>query len=379
MNDFSKLLKNGLLDEATSKALKEAFDAQVAEKLEEERENLREEFARKSSHDKSVMIEAADKMFNDTLNEEIELLRKERLELMESKIQYKKMLRVTANKIEKFATKHLHEEIKELRTDRKIINESLHKFNGFAIKQLSEELAEFHQDKKDLVETKVKLISEMKSKIAETKSIFVKRAAKVTEAYAITFMTKEMKSLHKDIKRARQDDFGRRIFEAFGPEYMNSSLSDGSDTKRLMNAVKERDAKLDEQTETITKQAALLESTVKKSKIVENRMIRSQKLNTLMAPLSKSQKELMSGLLENVQTSKLGSSFKKHLNAVLNKQSGSEVKPLKESKSFTSRKEVTGDKVRYQNLVESEDNLQDFDEETSNITRLQKLAGIKNK
>lgn len=371
MSDFSKLLKSGLLDEETTKALQEAVDAKVAEKLEEEKENLREEFARKASHDKTVMVEAADKMFNDTINEEIQELRAERASLTEEKVKYKKMIREHASKIEEFVVSKLHEEVQELRIDRKTLNETVQKFHGFAIKHLSEELAEFHQDKRDLVETKVKLIKEAREKIAETKTEFINRAAKITEGYVEDFMRNEMKSLHQDIREARQNNFGRKIYEAFVAEHMSTNLSDGSQMKQLMNAVKERDAKLDEAMTKVNDMESLLESANKKARLAESKLNRDKKLNALLAPLPKMQKEIMGELLENVPTANLTESFKKHIKFVLNDNSESGTKSLTEGKEV--RTEVTGNKARSQNLAETIDNdLADFDEQ-----RLQILAGIK--
>ena len=71
MKDFEKLLESGLLDEETTSALKEAVDAKVNARLEESKDVLREEFVRRYEHDKKVMVEAADKMFNEHLSTEL--------------------------------------------------------------------------------------------------------------------------------------------------------------------------------------------------------------------------------------------------------------------------------------------------------------------
>ncbi len=370
MAEFEKLLESGLLDEETKAALQEAIDNKVASRVEEEKDNLREEFARRYEHDKKVMVEAADKMFSETLEKELAETHEERKQFLESKVRYKKMVREHAKAVQQFATSKLYEEIKELRSDRKQLAEALVKFEKFAVKHLTKELVEFHEDKRDLVESKVKLVKEARSKIEETRKQFVRRAAMVTEAFVESVLRKEIGTFRKDIKEARKNNFGRRIFEAFAADFMASHLADGTEKKKLMNTVREREKKLGETIDLIKKQQKLLERSTAKTRLAESKLQRHKKLNELLSPLPKDKKELMAELLDKVDTGRLDEAYKKHIKFVLREDSRKSRKPLAENAKGT-RFEVTGNRKSLIEKVPTGSEVEDDE-----ILTLKRLAGL---
>lgn len=364
MKDFEKLLESGLLDEETTSAIKEAIDAKVNERLEESKENLREEFVRRYEHEKKVMIEAADAMFNEHLTRELTALNEEKNALIEEKVKYKRMIKENAQAIQRFAADKLKSEISELRGDRKSLAEAMVKFENFAVKKLTSELSEFHTDKRELVETKVRLIKEAKSKLDETKAEFIRRASAIAGAKLEEAVRKEIGDFRKDIAESRKNFFGRRIFEAFQAEFMASHASDGTLIKELKNAVKERDTKLAESKAMIEEKNTLLENAEAKQRLAESKLVRSRKLSELLGPLPKRQKELMSELLDKVPTAKLDESYKKHIKYVLGNKEG---KVLSESKKTSQLSSTEGNK----RITESVS-----DADLADITQLKKLAGL---
>ena len=95
-------------------------------------------------------------------------------------------------------------------------------------------------------------------------------------------------------------------------------------------------------------------------------MERTNKLTELTSSLSKDKKRIMIELLEGVDTSKLDSSFKKYLPAVLNEGTAGEETSTKK----VALKEHTGDKV----VTKSVEDTAVVDGDINNIV---KLAGIK--
>ena len=81
-------------------------------------------------------------------------------------------------------------------------------------------------------------------------------------------------------------------------------------------------------------------------------------MNELLNPLGKDKREIMSELLESVQTKKLHTAFEKYLPAVM------EDKAPKAKKALTEGTEVTGDKHAIK---------EDTD---SNLIELRRLAGL---
>jgi hypothetical protein len=61
------------------------------------------------------------------------------------------------------------------------------------------------------------------------------RATKVVESTVESHLRKELSQLKTDLVEARQNIFGRKLFEAFQSEYMTSYLSDGTKAKQLSN------------------------------------------------------------------------------------------------------------------------------------------------
>ena len=67
MTKFDDILAEGTnLSEEARSQIKEAWDSKLIEAREELTAELREEFAQKFEHDKSIMVESMDKFLNDT-------------------------------------------------------------------------------------------------------------------------------------------------------------------------------------------------------------------------------------------------------------------------------------------------------------------------
>jgi hypothetical protein len=127
--------------------------------------------------------------------------------------------------------------IRKLHEHRDSLNEQAVKrvstLESFVIDQLRKEITEFKQDKDRLTEMKVRMASDARKKLEETQKAFVNRAATLVEKTVETHLRKEMNQLKEDIRAARENIFGRRLFEAFQAEFMTSYLSEGTRVKKL--------------------------------------------------------------------------------------------------------------------------------------------------
>ena len=86
---------------------------------------------------------------------------------------------------------------------------------------------------------------------------------------------------------------------------------------------------------------------------------RKEIISELLAPLSKDKREVMSNLLESVQTPKLRTSFDKYLPAVMSDNTATK-------KALVEAKEITGNKTNNNSNVSE-----------SNIVDIRRLAGLK--
>jgi hypothetical protein len=374
MTKFEDILAESGFSEEGQEMIKEAFESRLQEAREELTAELREEFAQKFEHDKAIMVESMDKFLNDKVAAEIAEFADDRKALAEERVKYKARVAEHVKTLEKFIVETLAGEVKELRADRDAAKANVHKLEEFVLKQLAEEVKDFHADKKALAEQRVKIVREGKKELAETKKSFVKKAASVIEENINKTLRKEISTFRADIKEARNNDFGRRIFEAFAGEYMTSHLNESGEVRKLQNEMEVLNKKLDEALVQKAEQKQLTESVERKLAAAKDRLQRDKTLNELLSPLGKSQRSVMEELLQTVKTEKLAESFKKYLPAVLNENTRNTEangrRKLNESRKSAVRTAKTGDR-RADAAQQQEDN-----EALAEVQQLKKLAGI---
>jgi len=357
------LLDAGIINEDTRTAINEAWEAKLDEARESIRAELREEFAHRYEHDKSVMVDALDSMVTEALSSEIAEFAEEKQALAEDRVKFKRYMNESAGKFDNFMVTKLAEEIKELREDRKQYQNSLAGLEKFVIKALSEEIKEFEQDKKAVVEARVRLVREAKQKLDELKTTFIQKSARLVKEAVATNLETEMTQLKEDIQTARENMFGRRLFEAFAGEFAVTHLNENKEIAKLSAALKSKEQKLQEAQQIMERTSMLVESKEKEIKIIKESQDRKSKLNELLKPLNAEKAAVMSELLESVQADKLQSAFEKYLPAVLN---NSPVKTSAKAVLSESRKTVTGDKTA---KVSASD-------ENTNVIDIKRLAGL---
>ena len=363
LDAIKPLLDSGIINEETQASLNEAWETKLTEARETIRAELREEFAGRYEHDKNVMVEALDKMVTEQLSAELNEFAEEKKALAGDRVKFKTHMIESAGKFNDFLVTKLAEEIKELRSDRKTQTEAVAKLEKFVIHALAEEIKEFDQDKKAVVETKVKLVAEAKQKLAELQGQFVKRSATLVKEAVANNLGSELAQLKEDIQTARENMFGRRLFEAFASEFAVTHLSENKEFAKLKAELETKDQVIAEGQKTIAEKEALVESKNREVKVITESITRKEKLAELFKPLNKEKADVMSSLLEGVQTERLQAAYEKYLPAVLNNSS---VKKAEKPVLAESRVEVTGDK-----------SAKDDADANNNVIEIRRLAGLK--
>ena len=359
------LLDSGIINEDTKAAINEAWEIKLNEAREQIRSEIREEMAGRYEHDKQVMVEALDKMVTESLAKEIEEFVGEKQAMVEDRVKLKNHMVESAGRFNDFMVTKLAEEIKELRSDRAVQKENYQRLEKFIVRALAEEIREFSQDKKAVVETKVKLVAEAKEKLADLQAKFVKQSADLVKESISRKLKDEMSQLKEDIQIARENNFGRRLFEAFASEFAITHLNENDEIGKLKAALEEQKQKVEEARKVAAKQAMLVESREREISIIKESQQRQQTMSELLKPLNKEKQAVMTQLLESMQTDKLRAAYDKYLPAVLNNTATT--KTTKSAVLAESRVEVTGDKSAKVN-AEAVD---------SNVYELKRLAGLK--
>jgi hypothetical protein len=356
------LLESGLINEDVSRELNEAWESKLNEAREQVRAELREEFAQRYEHDKTVMVEALDKMVTDGLASEIQQVAAEKRAIAEDRVKFQGKMKESAQKFNGFMVQKLAEEISELRKDRKMHTEGLNKLENFVVHALAREIQEFAADKRDMVETKVRLVREARTQLEGLKARFVKESAQKMSRAVSYHLKAELTQLQEDIKAARENSFGRRIFEAYAAEFGATHLNEKAEVKKLFNMLNDKDRKLAEAIQLTQKAKVLVESKEREMRILRDSNERKELMAELLNPLNREKADVMRNLLESVQTARLKNAFEKYLPAVMQDRSARTQKVIVES--VTS---VTGDKT-----VPTQ---QDPDDRR-NVIDLKRLAGL---
>jgi len=361
LDAIKPLLDSNLITEETRQEITEAWEAKLSEAREQARAELREEFAQRYEHDKSVMVEALDRMVTDGLTAEVKAIAAEKQAIAEDRVKFHGKMKESATKFNNFMVTKLAEEIGELRKDRKQHNEGLEKLENFVVHALAREIQEFAQDKRDVVETKVRLVREARGKLEQLKARFIKESAEKMSQSVSRHLKAELTQLHEDIRVARENNFGRRIFEAYAAEFGATHLNEKAEVRKLYDLVSRKDRQLAEAINLGRKAKVLIEHKEREVRMLKESNERENTLEMLLAPLNREKAETMRNLLESVQTARLKNAFEKYLPAVLEDRS------VRTSKVITEQvTAVTGNKT-VSNVPQ---------EERSNVIDLKRLAGL---
>ena len=356
------LFENDVVSDEIRAQIEEAWKGKIHENKMQATAELREEFAQKYEHDKSTMVEAIDSMLSERLKEEISEFAEDRKQLAEAKAKYAIAMRENADLMQKFVMETLGKEVGELHEDKKAMASKYAQLEEFVVEALSSEIAEFYEDKKDLAETKVRLVREAKEHFKKVKTDFVERSATAVSETVDKVLKGEISQLKEDIEEARRNDFGRKIFESFSNEYANSYLNEKSESAKLLKVIDVKDQQLKEAKAFAIKAKELAESQATEKKQLVEAANREKIMRDLIAPLSRDQQEIMTDLLESVQTTRLQKSFDKYLPSVIDGQT-----PAKRKAILSEGTEVTGNREKTTTHVKADE---------SNVLDIRRLAGL---
>ena len=354
------LLDSGILNEETRSAIEEAWNSKLIEAREQIRTEIREEMAARYEHDKANMVDALDRMVNETLTSEINKISEEKQAIAQDRVAFNQKMVTKLAGLDGFIKSALVAEMKEFRSDRANYKSSVSKLEGFVAESLRKEITEFAEDKADLARTKVAVITEGKAKLAALRNDFIKKSSALVENAVSSTLRSELKQLKQDIHEATENNFGRRIFEAFATEFTATHLNERAEIKKLMKSLTTMEVQLSEAR--AMAESAIITSASKDEEIqrINESVNRNEKLNELLKPLAKEKAAVMSQLLESVPTARLADAFKKYLSPVM------DGKATPKTTLVESKKEVTGDRTTANT------------EQKSNIVEIKRLAGLIN-
>ena len=201
--------------------------------------------------------------------------------------------------------------------------------DAFVSKRLESELSELKSDIerfRDLEAEYAEKIVEEKHKMAAELEANLDELVDRMDAFFEVRLSEEFEELKEDLEIVKQNEFGRKIFEAYASTFATSHIDENSTQSKLSDAL----AKLEEAQEAISK--------LEESKAV---MVRESTLDNILKNLQGKKKEQMAFILANVETERLEEAYNHFIDRVIKED---EVKPEPAaSQKLNESVVVTGD------------------------------------
>jgi hypothetical protein len=237
-------------------------------------------------------------------------------------------------------------------------DELVAKVDGFVSEALMNEVAELKADIerfRDLEAEYAEKIVEEKHKLAEEVASELDQLVDKIDAFFEARLNDELDELKEDLEVVKQNEFGRKIYEAFANTFAGAHIDESSIAGKLKIA----EAKLADAT------SALADSEESRST-----MVREAKMNTLLASLTGKKREAMEMVLKNVETGRLEESYKFFIGRVL-KEDAAPAAALTEGKTVDKKTTVVTGDTQVEQVAKQPAAL------SESLLQLQRLAGIK--
>lgn len=174
---------------------------------------------------------------------------------------------------------------------------------------LDSELAELREDIerfRDLEAEHAEKLVEAKGQMAGELKSDLKELVEKIDSFLEIRIAAEMEELRDDLEVVKQNEFGRRVFEAFSEEF--TKFVDADD----------KEASVGELTKRLQESSQALENSEKRVAEMERR----EKIKQVLAPLKDRPRDIMEAILKNVDTDQLDSAYKTFIGRVLRESDG---------------------------------------------------------
>ncbi len=236
-------------------------------------------------------------------------------------------------------------------------DELVAKVDDFVATALVKEMAELKADVerfRDLEAEYAQKIVEARHEMAEQVSSELDELVDKIDAFFEVRLAAEMDELKEDIEIVKQNEFGRKIFEAFASTFATAHVDEESVQKQL---------KIAEQ------QIADLRNALTTSEEQRTAIVREAKLEKLLANLTGKKREQMEMVLKNVDTDRLEESYKFFIGRILKEEAAAPVVATLNEDAATKKTTVVTGNAPVEQAAEPQLN--------EGIVKLQRLAGIK--
>lgn len=303
MDMLSKLFENDMLSEESKQEITEAFRKILEDAKVEQEKSLRAEFAERYDQDKVTFAEAVEQFIADRMEKEIQEFHADMKGLAEQRMKY-----VNAQAVMKEQAQAA-------------IRKRLAIFEKAMQRALVRETKELHEDLKVSRKAHLNSIQEVKAQAEADRAAFRTKGAKVLENIITVKLESQIQSLQEDIEKAKQNDFGARIYEAFIGEARRMFFNTNKEIRGLLKQINEQQRSHEAEKAQLIAYVNEARSIAKKA-ISENQTIkessqRSQIESRLLGALPPAARSKMKTLLEASAVADMEKTFKKFAPTIL--------------------------------------------------------------
>lgn len=353
------ILKELPLDESVKTSLKATWTAALADARVAQEANIKEALSTRYDNDIEKMHEA----FGTFLEERIKPHVEELQEGVASVDAMKQAYAAKTAKIKEAAETYVKRRMGALE---KVIEAHIRK-----------ELAELHEDVVANRRAALNAITEKTAELERERQQFRAKAAKVIENIINVKVPAQLDELREDIMAARQDNFGREMFEAFQTMFRRQFFNTSGEFKKLVNenkalAESEKATRIKAAKAVKESREEALASKQALNKLTEN-VSRQQTMARLLQPLTGTARVQMKALLEATKTDKLEATFSKALPQLARESKA----PVRSQKPLTETKAPKVQQVEFRSGGTNVNESADYDEFDDELSNLRRLAGNK--
>ncbi len=352
---LKKLLGNELFNDETRKQISEAFTTLLDEAKVEQEKAIRAELAERYENDKKAIHKALETFLDQELAEHITEFRNGVESVNEMKKKY-------ADKI-----------VSVQENAKSYVKNRLTAVEQVIEAKISEELTELHESEKVNRRAYLKAITEAKAKSAQDREAFKSKAAAVLENIVNVQIQGALDELREDIKKAREIDFSRELFETFYTTFRRQFFNSSKEFKALVedaNASKAETARIKKIAENEVRKARKTANEAQAArKKIEESVHRSRTMAKLLEGLSGGKRQKMRVMLEATKTEDLKKTFKRFLPEILSEEKNTRT-PKKRKLEETIVELKTGGTGNKKPITEEKDEFED------EILEIKRLGGV---
>lgn len=350
------ILKDLPLDEAVKKKLTASWDLALNEAKVAQESEVRGEYEARYETDLSKIHEA----FKIYLEQRLQPHVKELQEGVEA--------------VDGLKTKYAQKMSQVKEAARAYVTKRLGAIEAVVEARIRSELSELHEDVVANRRAVLQTITEKKNELEAEKIKFRAKAAAVLENIINVKVPKQLEPLREDIMAARQDNFGREIFEAFQTLFRRQFFNTSSEFSKLSasnKSLKEEAARIKQKAALSIKEsndkAAAANTAYTKLK---EAITRRETMTRLLSPLKGAAREQMKTLLEATKTDKLDATFRKALPQLVRESSTRVPAAKPAARPAPAAPKVMDFRSGTHPVQLDESAYDEFDEEVQNIRRL---------